>query len=366
MAAQHPEPGPAAKPPGAEAGPARFAELRTSSSFEYRSRLRIGGLPLVHVVRGIDPSTGARPPAIGVIAVGQVAVGAIAVGQLAIGVVALGQAAIGLGWGVGQLACGLLAVGQVAAGMLGSVGQVALGPHALGLVQDHAPWAALAWLLGGLALGAAVLARLQRLGALVGRRTGAPAALASLRDGRARAAAHVLSENRLRAPLSNRPCVFWHSVRVGPGVRALERGGGEIAIADDSGTARVDLDSAVTFICNDRYAELPAPDWSLQLETFLARGDGALHRGAGAPGARPARARRLPPRRRFRDLPGPAGRAAAVDHAAPRPARRRAARGHGPGGRAGPRRDPRARDRVSGWSDLRNVAAHPRLRGASG
>jgi hypothetical protein len=248
-------------------------ELRLSSSFEFKSRLRIGSLPLVHVVRGIDPSTGTRPPAIGVIAVGQVAMGLIAVGQLAIGGIAVGQGAIGLGWGIGQIACGVLAAGQVAAGAIGSVGQVALGAHALGLVQDHAPWAALAWLVAGVVLGIATLRRLGHLGVLVGRRTGALARLGSLRAGWARVAARVLSENHMRAPLSNRPCVFWHAVRVGPGVRALERGGSEIAIADASGTARVDLGSAVTFIRNDTYTELPAPDWSLQMETFLAQGD---------------------------------------------------------------------------------------------
>ena len=35
---------------------------RAPSSFEYRSRLKVFGLPLVHVVRGIDPSSGRRPP----------------------------------------------------------------------------------------------------------------------------------------------------------------------------------------------------------------------------------------------------------------------------------------------------------------
>jgi hypothetical protein len=257
----------------AAAAAAGEPELRRSSSFEYRSGIKIGSLPLVHVVRGVDPSTGARPPAIGVIAVGQVAMGVVAIGQLAIGGIAIGQAAIGLGWGIGQLACGLIAAGQVAAGTLGSIGQVALGAHPLGLVQDTAPWAAIAWLIGGLALGATVLRRLRRLGPLIGKGTGPLADVASLRDGSARIAAQVVSENQLRAPLSNLPCVFWHAVRVGPGVRVLERGGGEITIADASGTARVDLGGAVTFIRNDTYTELPAPDWSLYMETFLAQGD---------------------------------------------------------------------------------------------
>jgi hypothetical protein len=255
------------------AAPQAIPELRRSSSFEYRSRLRVGALPLVHYVRGIDPSTGARPPAIGVIAIGQVAFGGIAIGQLAVGGIAIGQAAVGLAWGVGQLGCGLLAAGQVAVGALGSVGQVALGPRALGLVQDHGPWAALIWIVCGLLVGVATVRRLRRVGPLVGGLTGPLSRLAALRDGHARVSARVLSDNTLRAPLTNRPCVFWHGVRVGPGVRVLERGGGAITIADATGTARVDLSSAVTFIRNDTYSELPAPDWSLYMETFLSQGD---------------------------------------------------------------------------------------------
>jgi len=256
-----------------EAAAGAAPELRRTSSFEYRSRLKIGSLPLVHFVRGIDPSTGTRPPAIGVIAIGQVAMGAVAIGQLAIGGIAIGQAAVGLGWGIGQLACGLLAAGQVAAGVMGAVGQVALGAHALGLVQDGAPWGAVCWIVTGVLLGLVMVRRLRRVGPLIGAGTGPLAKLSSLRDGCARIAAHVLTENALRAPLSNSPCVFWHGVRIGPGVRTLERGGDQIAVADGSGTARVDLRGALAFIRNDTYTELPAPDWSLYMETFLAQGD---------------------------------------------------------------------------------------------
>src|SRR5260370_1139538 len=132
--------------------------------YEFRSRWKIGSLPLLHVVRGIDPATGSRPPAIGVVAVGQVAIGVIAVGQLAVGGIAVGQAALGLGWGVGQLAVGLLAAGQVAIGALGAVGQVAAGARPWGLIQDHGPWVALAWMVGGLAMTAWLLHRPRTLG----------------------------------------------------------------------------------------------------------------------------------------------------------------------------------------------------------
>ncbi len=122
------------------------------SSFEYRSRLKVFGLPLVHVVRGIDPSSGRRPTAVGVIAVGQVAVGLVAVGQVAIGAISLGQASIGLGWGIGQLAFGTMAAGQVAAGLLGAVGQVAVAPNALGMMTDTGPFVAVGWLMAGVLL----------------------------------------------------------------------------------------------------------------------------------------------------------------------------------------------------------------------
>src|SRR5580765_7633981 len=125
-----------ARTDGGPGGPTEPAEAgATPSSFEYRSRLKVFGLPLVHVVRGIDPSSGRRPTAVGIIAVGQVAVG----------VIALGQASIGLGWGIGQLAFGLLAAGQVAAGLVGAAGQLAVAPHALGMVADTGLFVAAGW-----------------------------------------------------------------------------------------------------------------------------------------------------------------------------------------------------------------------------
>jgi hypothetical protein len=247
--------------------------VRKSATYEYRSRLRIGALPLIHIVRGVDPSTGARPPAIGVIAIGQVAMGVIAIGQLAVGGIAIGQAALGLGWGIGQLATGMLAAGQVAAGAIGSLGQVALGPQPVGLIEETGPWAALAWLVGGLVLAICLLRRLRHLGPLVSRSTAAVPSISALREGRGRVVARVVSENQLRAPLSNRPCVYWQSLRVGPGVHVQEKAGGEIVVADETGTAHLDLGGAVAFIKNDSYTELPAPDWSLYMETFLERGD---------------------------------------------------------------------------------------------
>jgi hypothetical protein len=124
-----------------------------------------------------------------------------------------------------------------------------------------------------LILALCVWRRLRLLGPLVSSATAAAPSISALRDGRGRVMARVVSDNQLRAPLSNQPCVYWQSLRVGPGVHLHERAGGEVVVADDSGTAHLDLGAAVAFIKNDSYTELPAPDWSLYMETFLARGD---------------------------------------------------------------------------------------------
>ncbi len=260
------------------------------SSFEYRSRLKVFGLPLVHVVRGIDPSSGRRPTAVGIIAIGQVAVGVLAIGQVAVGAISVGQASIGLGWGIGQLAFGLLAAGQVAAGYLGAAGQLAVAPHALGMVTDTGMFVAAGWLITGILLAAAVARRRRRLGPLLD--APSPSQIAAVRDGRAHVAAEVVSDDQLRAPLSSRPCVFWHTVHVGPAVREHERSGGNVVIGDESGQACVDFASEVIFIRSDNYREIAGPDWALHLETSLARGE-SLHvagpvtltadPGAGAP-----------------------------------------------------------------------------------
>jgi hypothetical protein len=244
------------------------------SSFEYRSRLKVFGLPLVHVVRGIDPSSGRRPTAVGIIAIGQVAVGVVAIGQVAVGGISLGQASIGLGWGIGQLAFGLLAAGQVAAGLLGAAGQLAVAPHALGMVTDTGLFVALGWLVTGLLLAVSAMSRRRRLRVLID----APAAksIASVREGAAHVEAEVVSEDQLKAPLSSRPCVFWHTVHVGPAMRLHERSGGNVVISDESGQARVDFGSEVIFIRSDNYREIAGPDWALHIETSLARGE-ALH-----------------------------------------------------------------------------------------
>jgi hypothetical protein len=104
--------------------------------YEYRSEAAIGDLPLLHVAVGLDPATGRKRIARGVIAIGDIAVGGLAIGGVSVGLVsfggvsigfaALGGAAIGLGLALGGAAIGTVAVGG------GAVGYYALGGAAFG------------------------------------------------------------------------------------------------------------------------------------------------------------------------------------------------------------------------------------------
>ena len=123
---------------------------------DYRSPLKLWGLPLVHVATGLDPNTGRTRVARGVIAIGTIAqgvvafgafaiggvafggmsIGAISIGGLAVGLVAIGGGAIGLGLAAGGAATGFVAVGGSVAGYY-ACGGTATGIHALGTnVED--------------------------------------------------------------------------------------------------------------------------------------------------------------------------------------------------------------------------------------
>jgi len=110
-------------------GPARWA-------FDYQSSRRILGWPLLHVTRGVDPATGRRRVARGVIAVGDRACGVVAFGGIATGVFAFGAVGIGV-FAFGGLAVGLCVyAGFGLAALLafagGAVAPVAIGGVAVG------------------------------------------------------------------------------------------------------------------------------------------------------------------------------------------------------------------------------------------
>jgi predicted Ser/Thr protein kinase len=120
-------------------------------SYEYRSKATLFGLPLLHITLGVNPTTGRKRIAKGIIAIGNaprgviafgdVAVGVVAcgifcyglisIGVVAVGVLALGSVAVGLGWAMGGVAVGAVAIGGAALGYCAN-GALVWGVHALG------------------------------------------------------------------------------------------------------------------------------------------------------------------------------------------------------------------------------------------
>jgi serine/threonine protein kinase/capsular polysaccharide biosynthesis protein len=98
---------------------------------DYRSRMTFFGLPLLHVTSGIDPATGRKRVAKGIIAIGDIAKGVVAFGGVAMGGFAFGGMALGV-FAFGGCALGLVAFGGLAIALIAALGGGAIAPIALG------------------------------------------------------------------------------------------------------------------------------------------------------------------------------------------------------------------------------------------
>jgi predicted Ser/Thr protein kinase len=106
-------------------------EVSRKLSYEYRSMAEVFGLPWLHVAIGVNPATGRKRSARGIIALGSAPRGVIAFGDTAVGVIACGI----FGYGVVSLsvvAVGVFALGSVAVGLWLAIGGVAMAPIAMG------------------------------------------------------------------------------------------------------------------------------------------------------------------------------------------------------------------------------------------
>jgi len=115
-----------------ELEPERFTEKQRASNgraFEYRSRAKLLGIPLVHI--RYTPPHEDSGPALGWIAVGDRAVGVLfALGAMAAGTVSVGSVAVGV-VAVGGASLGVISLGGTAFGVL-ALGTMAAGVFALG------------------------------------------------------------------------------------------------------------------------------------------------------------------------------------------------------------------------------------------
>jgi hypothetical protein len=100
-------------------------------SYEYRSKATLFGWPLLHVALGVNPATGRKRSAMGILAVGTAPRGVIAFGDVAVGVIACGIFGYGL-ISISVVGVGVVALGSVALGLWLALGGVAVAPIALG------------------------------------------------------------------------------------------------------------------------------------------------------------------------------------------------------------------------------------------
>ena len=79
--------------------------------FEYKSKLAIGNLPLLHISFKYRPN---RVPVVarGIIAIGQFAAGVITIAQFGVGIVSVSQIAVGV-WAIGQFALASTLIAQI-------------------------------------------------------------------------------------------------------------------------------------------------------------------------------------------------------------------------------------------------------------
>ena len=104
--------------------------------YEYRSKTTVFGWPLIHIASGIDPATGRKRIAKGIIAIGDLAIGGLAFGGCSIGIFSIGGMALGV-FSFGGMAIALLvalgggAIGGLAVGG-GAIGVIAIGGAAIG------------------------------------------------------------------------------------------------------------------------------------------------------------------------------------------------------------------------------------------
>lgn len=105
--------------------------MRRVFGFEYKTKATLFGLPLMHVAMGMDPVTGRRRIAKGILAIGDMAKGVFALGGIAMGGICMGGVAIGI-LPVGGCALGLLSIGGLGLGLLYAYSGLAVAPIAMG------------------------------------------------------------------------------------------------------------------------------------------------------------------------------------------------------------------------------------------
>ena len=114
--------------------------------YNYQSRIRVHGVPLVHIHlgRGLKKAKG-------IIAIGNIAMGLVAIGGISVGLFGIGLISVALLLSIGMIGIGLISIGAIAIGFI-SIGAVTLGMYCIGAIANGKVFA-----LGAVANGKIVI-----------------------------------------------------------------------------------------------------------------------------------------------------------------------------------------------------------------
>lgn len=115
--------------------------------YNYQSRIRIYGVPLVHIHFGRR-----LKKAKGIIAIGNIAIGLVAIGGISLGLLSVGVISIALLLSIGMISIGLVSIGAIAIGFI-SVGAITLGMYCIGAIANGKVFALGAVANGKIAIG---------------------------------------------------------------------------------------------------------------------------------------------------------------------------------------------------------------------
>lgn len=120
--------------------------VQVKHHYEYKSKAKIFGLPLIHINIGKGFFK-----AKGIIAIGNIALGIIPMGFLSLGILSFGLLSLGL-LAIGSIALGLLAIGGIAIGLL-AIGGIAIGVYSVGGLSIASKIALGGYAKGDIAIG---------------------------------------------------------------------------------------------------------------------------------------------------------------------------------------------------------------------
>lgn len=133
-----------------------YLRIKRWRNFEYRSKCKIGSIPIVHINFGkLRMEDGHIRIAKGIFAIGNISIGVFSLGFMSFGIIGLGLLSIAILCAISTIAISYLAIGALTIGYI-SIGAIAIGIYSIGAISIGYQVAIGAISYGHVAVGASV------------------------------------------------------------------------------------------------------------------------------------------------------------------------------------------------------------------